>query len=334
MRGFIATLLALLPGCATRDCTPPEVSAVEDTRAFSAGLATVAGAMEEVHVLVLSGGGSHGAWGAGVLNGWAQRPVFNVVTGVSTGALLATHAFLGEPEVLRDLYTNVSDRDIYRQRFILAALFSDSLASLAPLERLIARHVTDETIDRVAAQGRRKLYVATVDLDHGETRIWDLTAEARAKRYDRYRSILLASSSVPGLYPPVMIDGSMHVDGGVREQLFVRRVMLELCRKQKRVTVHVLVNGKLGVGGACVQPRLLDVALRGVAVLASASAQGNLLQSRVTALENGAAWRMSRIPEEIGLDFDSQHFPTEGMRRLFYEGVRLADQWEEELPRW
>jgi predicted acylesterase/phospholipase RssA len=67
--------------------------------------------------LVISGGGSDGAFGAGVLKGWTEsgkRPVFNIVTGVSTGALIATFAFLGptwDHEVER-FYTQVKQEQI------------------------------------------------------------------------------------------------------------------------------------------------------------------------------------------------------------------------------
>jgi predicted acylesterase/phospholipase RssA len=144
------------------------------------GILDVKSNTNRIDMLVLSGGGSHGAWGAGVLRGWRdnernRRPKrFQVVTGVSTGALLSTFAFLGEPEdddLLASVYTNVVTADIYRKRFLPLVLFSDSLSSSVPLKHVISRHITSNTLARVAAAGRdgkRGLYVGTVNLDSGK----------------------------------------------------------------------------------------------------------------------------------------------------------------------
>lgn len=75
--------------------------------------ATVPGKLEaqkEFAFLALSGGGADGAFGAGILNGWTttgRRPEFTVVSGASTGALMAPFAFLGPAydDVIKDIYT-------------------------------------------------------------------------------------------------------------------------------------------------------------------------------------------------------------------------------------
>jgi hypothetical protein len=282
-------LLLALFGCATRDCPERTMRAVmTDTRSALRQVST----QRSVNALLLSGGGSHGAWGAGVLSGWQNRPRFDVVTGVSTGALQCSHAFLGEFGTLSRIYTSVSDRDIFRERWLIAALFSNSLTTLEPLRALIARELPDATIDRVAAESRgRGLFCATVNLDTGRLVIWDLCDLARKKEYAAYRQVILASSSVPGLHPPVMIAGAMHADGGVREQVFARKMMLDLCsvRRAQRggadpgVTVYVVVNGKTSVPGACTQPGLLDIATRAVEIMASANGGGNLLMTKAVA---------------------------------------------------
>jgi predicted acylesterase/phospholipase RssA len=77
----------------------------------------------------LSGGGDNGAFGAGLLIGWSERrPTFKIVTGVSTGALIAPLAFVG-PEydpLLADMYTTIDQTDIFRKRPVLAGLVSDA----------------------------------------------------------------------------------------------------------------------------------------------------------------------------------------------------------------
>ena len=316
---------------------------------------------EAVHVLVLSGGGSNGAWGAGVLNGWRAhssdpRPRFHVVTGISTGALIATFAFLGtekDDAALEEAYTTVSKEDIYVDRSKLSLLFSNSLATLEPLGRLIAKHVTNEVIDRVAEEGRtskRRLYVGTVNLDQGRLKIWDMTALAMGAdeaRYNKYRSILVAAAAIPALFPPVMIDGSLHVDGGAREQLFVRKIMLPLGIEQEEeqrrgrvltITMHVLVNGKLGVGTECVQDCLLPIALRSVTLLLDANIMGNLLQSKYLADAFKVNWRLCRIPDDVEANPDSHAFITAEMQALYRRGVIWGqggtpqDRWEVQLP--
>ncbi len=185
----------------------------------------------EKTMLALSGGSDKGAFGAGLLNGWTQagtRPEFSIVTGVSTGALIAPFAFLGPDEdaELKRLYTTISAKDIFRTRFALAIPASPSAASTKPLARLIAGVATDALIDRVArehARGRR-LFIGTANLDAQRMVIWNMGAIAASKapnRYVLFRQVLLASSSIPGVFPPVMIQAEaggrtiseMHVDG-------------------------------------------------------------------------------------------------------------------------
>lgn len=335
----------LLLGCSSRQCKPDvkEVRArsASDAREVAVSLSAVARAAEgPINVLVLSGGGSHGAFGAGLLAGWRERdrPEFNVVTGVSTGALLATHAFLGtlqDDETLREVYTTVRDGDIFRKRWFFTLPFSSSIATLAPLERLIARVVTDETIDRVGHAGSRRLFVATTNMDEGRLKVWDLTALAREEEYDTYRAVLLASSAVPGIYPPVELNGALHCDGGVREQLFIREVMIDLAQaRASSIAIHVVLNGQIDVAPACVQPNLLPLALRGVEVLAAAASVGNLYQSKAVADSVKATWRLARIPAQFPVAFGAQTFDPAGMQELYREGVWFGKEgtWEQAVP--
>jgi predicted acylesterase/phospholipase RssA len=158
---------------------------------------------EKIDLLVLSGGGSHGAWGAGVLRGWRENTAnprprkFQVVTGVSTGALLATYAFLAEPaddDLLEEAYATCKTSDIYKKKFILSALFSDSLYNSKPLSKRIEKYITPATIDRVALAGQegRRLYVGTINHDTGRLVIWDLTAMEYVLRLNRYGHFALS----------------------------------------------------------------------------------------------------------------------------------------------
>jgi len=329
--------LAIL-GCATRTC-PPETRVRGEPQAMRAALSQIA-AGPEAHVLVLSGGGSRGAWGAGILKGWREsgrRPRFDVVTGVSTGALLATHAFLGDvedDEALETIYAGyVTNSDIFRERWLLEVPFSTSLTTLGPLEALIERTLPDQQIARVAMEsGHRRLYVATTNLDAGLTKVWDMVSVAASKDYALYRKILLASSSVPFVHAPVYIRDVHHADGGVREQILLRAVMLALAGT--RVHVHVVVNGKLSIDSACVQPNILDIALRSVEVLSASSAVSTLRESFAITGAAAGVWRLARIPDHASLGFDAMTFDPEGMKLLFDRGVQFgrAGNWENAPP--
>ena len=206
------------------------------------------------NILVLSGGAAHGAFGAGVLNGWHRTrnvPKWDVVTGISTGALLATCAFLGgaeDYELLHTNYTEVKTSDIIRPKWCgikpLAAIFASSLSSSAPLKHRISLQITNEKIREVAdpKNEHRRLFVGTVDLQSGKFFIWNMTklAQEAVKTgspalFDQYRDILLASAAIPGFFPPVKIGANSyaHVDGGTREQLFFRERFLKAMTETK-----------------------------------------------------------------------------------------------------
>lgn len=185
-----------------------------------------------IDILIISGGGDWGAFGAGFLKGWGTiadgdpmaRPEFTVVSGVSTGALIAPFAFLGDDqsiEVIDHLYRN-PQKDWVKQRGWLYFLPNNiSFAEVPGLERELREHVTPDVVRRIAdagAQGRM-LAVNTSNVDNGGPQVFDLVSEAdRATQsgdYTRIHDILLASAGIPGAFPFRIIDGEMYVDGGV-----------------------------------------------------------------------------------------------------------------------
>jgi predicted acylesterase/phospholipase RssA len=220
-------------------------------------------------ILALSSGGASGAFGAGALVGstrGAARPAFSVVTGVSAGALIAPFAFLGSSwdEELTAIFTSGVTEGLLQGRG-LDVLFGSSLYSAEPLRRLIERYATDVMVDAVAAEAARGrlLLVATTDIASGEPVIWDLGSIAlhgggEAKQL--FRSLLLASASVPGMFPPVVVrfrsGGRMHVethvDGGVTLPFFVAPALEDLPQPTPAgappappATVHVIIDGQL-----------------------------------------------------------------------------------------
>lgn len=305
---------------------------------------------KQYQVLALSGGGSHGAFSAGVLNGWTasgKRPVLDIVSGVSTGALIATYAFLGSDydNSLRELYTNISSDEVYRSRAKAAVLWSDSAASSDPLQELIKKHITAEVVSEVAlahAQGRR-LYVGTTNLDTGRLVIWNMGAIANSGKPDTlalYRRIILASASVPGFFPPVSIDVTvndrtyteLHADGGATAQVFFRASMLDLdaahfAEGKRPLTgsrIYILVAGKAFPDPKCVKPKAIDIASTSLGALTFAQTRNDLIRIYTLALLSGMDYHVGMIPQDLTIGEDPLSFDKREMKRLYAQGFELA----------
>ena len=189
------------------------------------------GELPTAYLLALSGGGDNGAFGAGLLVGWTahgDRPKFKIVTGVSTGSLIAPLAFLG-PEYdaeLTEVYTTIDQSNVFEKRFITAALLQNAMADTAPLYATISRYFDERKMARIAEEydKGRLLVIQTTDLDAGRPVMWNIGAIARSGRPEALNlicHILLASASIPAAFPPVLFDveangapyQEMHVDG-------------------------------------------------------------------------------------------------------------------------
>lgn len=294
----------------------------------------------DLNALAVSGGGQNGAFGAGVMQGWSQRgrPSFQLVTGVSTGAFIATRAFLEDEEADRELrlmYTSVDSSQVLDMRIPLI-LFTGSLSSDDSLEQLIGRWFDDVLIDRVALAsrgGERVLLVGTTNLRSGRLQFWDMSRLARDKEYDAFRRVLLASASIPVLFPPVRLGGVAHVDGGVRQHVFTPYGFLTAAQRERlhdvakandyqgQARLWVLVNAALGLLESPVDPGGIDLATRSVAALLDASLEGNLWRLFAQASLDGVDFRMVSIPQEhLTLSADSTAFDPAQMRRLFEVG--------------
>ena len=185
-----------------------------------------------VDILIVSGGGDWGAFGAGFLKGWLKvpkdhplaKPEFDAVTGVSTGALIAPFAFLGDErstDEIVNLYRNPGE-DWVKQRGMLFFLPDNiSFAEVPGLEREMREHINMDLVKRIASAGAdgRLVAVNTTNLDDGSSRVFDLGVEAQRaineNNLDRIHSVMLASAGIPGAFPFRMIDDELYVDGGV-----------------------------------------------------------------------------------------------------------------------
>lgn len=316
-----------------------------------------------VNVLAISGGAADGAFGAGLLNGWTAagtRPTFKLVTGISTGALIAPFVFAG-PEFdarMKRFYTSVNTKDIYTQQSPLLSILGggDSLADTTPLAKLLDECM-DEKLMAAVAQGHRegrRLYIGTTNLDAGRMVIWNLGAIAASGRPNAltiFRKVLRASAAIPVMFQPVYIPveargkmyDEMHVDGGTTTQVFFYGFMLDLPKAihdaapdvtPPPIRIYVIRNAQLKAYYQTVKPRLLPIAGRAVNDLLFTQGIGDLYRIYAIAKSDGIDFKLASIPP----DFDAkakEPFDPAAMTRMFdmaYDLARKGYPWRSVPP--
>jgi predicted acylesterase/phospholipase RssA len=314
-------------GVDQRFSTLPSESVARRVRAQRAG--------QPVNILALSGGGADGAFGAGALVGLTRsglRPQFSVVTGVSTGALIAPYAFLGSDwdGELVEVYTSGRAEHLLHSRG-LAALFGSSVYSGTPLKQLVDRYATDALIQAVAREAStgRLLLVATTDVSTGEPVIWDLGSIAMnggAGARALFRDVLVASASVPGLFPPVVIRvqeqqalyDEVHVDGTIAVPFFVPQAFAS-----HGAAVYVIVDGRLSEQPAPLRLRTRSILSRSVSAGLNHMLRTTLELTATDAELEGADFQFAAIPVAYP-QLNSFDFRTPTMRSLFQFGYKCA----------
>ncbi|WP_336489416.1 patatin-like phospholipase family protein [Methylobacterium nigriterrae] len=290
--------------------------------------------------LVLSGGGENGAFAAGLLTGWTEagdRPDFGVVTGVSTGALIAPFAFVGERGngPLREAYTTITAADVFE-----FGGSNEALTDTWPLKKRIDRAITPALLKAVAAENARgrRLLVATTEVDAERPVLWDLGAiagDGSPKALALFRAIVLASSAVPGIFPPVLIDAvaadgkgfqEMHADGGTTAPFYLAPGPAILGGASVRIparTVYVVVNNKLTPDFQMATRTTLSVLGRSLSAAIKAQTAGTIALSRAFAARNGLELKVAeidgRFTRTTTAPFD-QHY----MQALFAHGEALG----------
>ena len=229
---------------------------------------TKANHQKEINILALSGGGSHGAYGIGLIEGWKDSknmPKFDMVTGVSTGSILATFVFLGGDYIdyIANVYTHLQTKNIYYYNF-LKLFGGSSLTNTQPLKDMLREGVTEELLKKVAQEYHkgRRLYMATTNIDAGKPVIWDMTAIAASDHPNKlqlYRDIIYASCALPSVFDPQYFEikyknkkyYQMHIDGGIYAHVFMIGLfenwkdVLNIQTKEKYgVNVYVIGNRK------------------------------------------------------------------------------------------
>ena len=316
------------------------------------------GPLPPANFLAISGGGDNGAFAAGLLVGWSetgQRPKFKLVTGISTGALIAPFAFLGKDydQKLKEVYTTISSKDIFEKRGLFSVLFDESLSDTTPFWKLVKRAANQEMLDKIALEYSRGriLLVATTDLDSRRSVIWNIGAIAQSKHpgaLHLFHSILIASAAIPGVFPPVMIDvnvdgrqhDEMHVDGGTMAQTFLYPSSVNLAKisKEHRVererTLYIIRNARLDPDWASVDRYILTIAGRAISSLIHSQGIGDLYKIYLNAQRDGIDYNLAYI----GKDFTAEHkeeFDTKFMRELFdyaYQRARVGYEWKKRPP--
>jgi hypothetical protein len=287
--------------------------------------------------LAISGGGSDGAYGAGVLTGWSEsgrRPDFAVVSGVSIGALIAPFAFLGSryDEEVHKNFTTIGAADIFEDR-----VTRDSLFDYWPLKRLVEQRVTPQLLAEIAAEHARgrRLWVATTNLDAGRRVIWNMGAIAARGDDDAlklFRNVLLASSSIPGFFSPVAIEveangkkfHEMHSDGTITAPFFVMpEALLSSTSGGARVPLsdlYILVNSKLGPEFKMPDRNVASVLGRSIAVALTAALRAEIMIVHAGAHRHGIGVHVAYV--DGGFDFPSRGpFDGKYMQALYEFGV-------------
>ena len=334
---------AEIPGFHGVRLTVEEAEESLKAAADSLSLPKVLVAREDFNILAISGGAAGGAFGAGVLVGLTAagaRPDFAIVTGVSTGALAAPFAFLGPDWDARmeAAYTGGGADGLISIK-ALAPLRGPSLFSAAPIRRLVETYVDGAMLQAIAVQHAtgRRLLVATTNLDSQDTTVWDMGAIATRGDADAVRlfqDILVASSSIPGVFPPVIIgaDGpagrvsEMHADGGVMTPFFTVPESMLLWTDPgggvHRGALYILINGQLGSSFGVTRGSLFGILARSWDAMSKASTRTTLAATVGFADRNGLAVQISEIPDEA--EAPGLNFKPENMRRLFRMGYDRA----------
>jgi Patatin-like phospholipase len=316
--------------------------------------------------LAISGGGDDGAFGAGVLVGWSERgnrPNFDVVTGVSTGSLSAPFAFLGREydQQLKEVYTDTSAGEIFDKRPpVLSALTGDAMYDTAPLRKLIGQYVDDAMVRKIAEEYNkgRLLFILTTNLDQGRPVIWNIGAIAASenlKARELIIDVLLASASIPAVFPPVMVDVTiegqryqeMHVDGGTIAQAFLYPPSFSLRRAaanlgmstdkllaSRRRVAYVLRNGRFSRAEKSIEMQTFAIAKQAIATMITSSGVNDTYRMYLIAKRDGVDFNLASIGDDFDVPYKGP-FDKEYMRTLFdygYQKGRAGFSWQKAPP--
>lgn len=297
--------------------------------------------------LAISGGGQRGAFGAGLLCGWTEagtRPEFTIVTGVSTGALIAPFAFLG-PEydhVIKEIYTTYSTQDIVEPRSSLKTLFGDAATDSTPLREKLVKYIDEEVMAAIAAEYKkgRVLDIVTTNLDAARPVAWNIGRIASSGSPDALqliRDVMLASASIPAAFPPVMFEveaggkryDELHVDGGATSVMYLYPIGLDWGKLSEKLevkgkpNVYILRNGVWRKHWVSVDRSTIPIALRSMDSLMGSAVLGDAYRIYLATQRDGINYNLAYIPESFNEE-SSEPFDKEYMTKLFNLGKQMA----------
>jgi len=232
------------------------------------------------NVLILSGGAVNGIFSVGVLNGYFENHPstrFDAISGTSIGSLVSSFAFINHTDLAYEAFKNLKGEDITGEMQMENLVKANSLSNPQAIKSLIAKFITNDIIDEVAAQSEgRYLFINSTNLDTGSMVVFDMTEIARQKQYDRYRTVLQASCSIPIIFPPVFLDGAMYYDGGLVRNMFFPYSLEP--NVDKDTAVLIIENGRRDgteLGTMETRNSLLGISSRILAIVDDASKQGS-----------------------------------------------------------
>ncbi|MFT7824247.1 MAG: patatin-like phospholipase family protein [Sulfurimonas sp.] len=308
---------------------------------------------KQVDVLALSGGAENGAYGAGILNGWTQRgdrPEFTVVTGVSAGAIIAPFAFLGPKydRVIKKLFAENSKENVFDPTPIRALFGGSAMGDASPLRNVLEEEIDDAFIAELAKEGEkgRMLQIGTTNLDAQRPVVWEITEIAKSGRPDAKKLILdiiLASASIPGLFPPVLIDVTIngkryqevHVDGAVTRQIFVYSSDLDIRRIERTLHIHpkkniwLIRNHKIDPDYSPVILSVNDISDRSFSTLIKYHGRSDLANITALAKRDGFHIHITNVPKSFHAPL-KERFDKAYMQALYqvgYERGRSSATW-------
>ncbi|MFC1652321.1 patatin-like phospholipase family protein [Planctomycetota bacterium] len=312
----------------------------------------------EHNYLALSGGGAKGAFGAGLLAGWTAtgaRPEFTIVTGISTGSLIAPFAFLGPDydDELKAVYSQYSTDDMVKEKKLRQIIRNDAVLNVDPMKKILAHYYNEDLVDAIARESRkgRSLLIGTTNLDAGRPVIWDIGVIAEShhpERVELIQSIILASCSIPGGFPPVLFEveangqtyDEMHVDGGCTNQVFLYPAemdwprLLDKLKVKTMPTTYVIRNARFESNWVSVKPRLASIAGRAISSLIRTQGIGDMYRIYLQTKRDGLDFNLAYIPAEFTKK-SKETFDLEIMKELYALGYEMASKgypWQKVPP--
>ena len=315
------------------------------------------------NILTLSGGGSRGAFGTGLLVGWSERgdiPTFDIVTGISTGAVMAPFIFFGKEELkkVEYFYTEMNTEDVFVSTWLHFFGYG-YIMNAKPLKKLFKQTFDKQFLDKIAQEHKngRRLYIGTTNIDTGQLTVWDMGAIAssnRTDKYERFCDIIYASSALPVYLPPqymsVDVESKryyqMHIDGGIYTQVFMIGLLinwsevLNLKETQSSnfdVTLYTIANRKYRQRDIYKPVEQAPFSIIEAYVLTEMDLlfDRSIYRLYSSCKEKGFKFKMAAIPEKMQeIVITPTEFNPDEMSRLFHVGYNIGInqiKWKEKI---